>query len=57
MANGKRESAVYGAWKSPITSDLIVQSSIGLRNVKLDPFGEGSFFFNFEFELIVLRVG
>ena len=27
------QTAVYGSWRSPITSDLIVSSSIGLRTV------------------------
>src|SRR5687768_5879564 len=30
------ETAPYGSWKSPITSDLIVQGSIGLSQVRLD---------------------
>jgi dipeptidyl aminopeptidase/acylaminoacyl peptidase len=29
------KSAPYGSWKSPITSDLIVQGSIGLSQVKI----------------------
>src|SRR5215469_13131752 len=29
-------SAPYGTWKSPITSDLIVAQSIGLSEVRLD---------------------
>ena len=28
--------APYGSWKSPITPDLIVQDSVGLRPVQLD---------------------
>jgi len=30
------QSAPYGSWKSPITSDLIVKGSIGLGQVKMD---------------------
>ena len=30
------ETAPYGSWKSPITSDLIVKGSIGLFQVRLD---------------------
>src|SRR6185436_8813279 len=30
------ETALYGAWKSPITSDLIVKESIGLYQVRLE---------------------
>ncbi len=30
------QSAPYGSWKSPITSDLIVKESIGLGQVKMD---------------------
>ena len=36
------QEGVYGSWKSPITSDLIVQSSVGLRDIRLDPFDEGT---------------
>jgi hypothetical protein len=28
--------APYGSWKSPISSDLIVADSVGLREVQLD---------------------
>ena len=28
--------APYGSWKSPITTDLIVQDSVGLGSVQLD---------------------
>lgn len=34
MANAK--VAPYGSWKSPITSDLIVQGSVGLGMVRID---------------------
>jgi hypothetical protein len=30
------QTAPYGSWKSPITSDLIVKASIGLGQVKMD---------------------
>src|SRR6267143_5229423 len=30
------QTAPYGTWKSPITSDLIVKESIGLGQVKID---------------------
>src|SRR5580698_299587 len=30
------KTAPYGAWKSPITSDLIVAQSIGLSDLRLD---------------------
>ena len=30
------QTAPYGSWKSPITSDLIVKESIGLGQVKMD---------------------
>ena len=30
------QTAPYGTWKSPITSDLIVKESIGLAQVKVD---------------------
>src|SRR5437588_865594 len=30
------QTAHYGSWKSPITSDLIVKESIGLSQVKMD---------------------
>src|SRR5882762_3102247 len=30
------QTAPYGTWKSPITSDLIVKESIGLSQVKMD---------------------
>ncbi|HEV2904799.1 MAG TPA: hypothetical protein VGW32_07115, partial [Pyrinomonadaceae bacterium] len=30
------ETAPYGSWKSPVTSDLIVKGSIGLFQVRLD---------------------
>ncbi|MDX6531461.1 MAG: hypothetical protein QOH41_3751 [Blastocatellia bacterium] len=30
------QTAPYGSWKSPITSDLIVRESIGLSQVKMD---------------------
>ena len=30
------ETAPYGSWKSPITSDLIVKESIGLGQIKMD---------------------
>src|SRR5580765_2167684 len=32
----QRQTAPYGSWKSPITSDLIVTESIGLGQVKMD---------------------
>ena len=32
----ERKTAPYGSWSSPITSDLIVASSIGLRAILLD---------------------
>lgn len=33
---GQKEIAPYGAWKSPITSDLIVSGTVGLGQVMLD---------------------
>ena len=30
------QTAAYGSWSSPITSDLIVASSIGLGEILLD---------------------
>src|SRR5258706_5353877 len=30
------QTAPYGSWKSPITSDLIVKESIGLGQIKID---------------------
>ena len=32
----KTQTAPYGSWSSPITSDLIVASSIGLSEIMLD---------------------
>jgi len=32
----QRQTAPYGSWKSPITTDLIVKESIGLAQVKID---------------------
>src|SRR5262245_1586071 len=32
----EKKIAPYGSWKSPITSDLIVQGSIGLSQLKLE---------------------
>src|SRR5947209_5028355 len=31
-----RQTAPYGSWSSPITSDLIVASTIGLSGIQLD---------------------
>lgn len=30
------QTAPYGSWSSPITSDMIVASSIGLGEIQLD---------------------
>ncbi len=32
----ERQTAPYGSWSSPITSDLIVASTIGLGGILLD---------------------
>ena len=37
--------APYGSWKSPITSDVVIEESISLMEVKIDPFQEGRPFF------------
>src|SRR5579872_2681350 len=34
-----RQTAAYGSWKSPITSDLIVAQSVGLSEIRLDKSG------------------
>ena len=34
--------APYGAWESPITSDVVVQKAISLEKVSVDPFDEGA---------------
>lgn len=36
MTASSKHSAPYGSWKSPITADLIVSESIGLRGVAFD---------------------
>jgi hypothetical protein len=36
MSSRSPKTAPYGAWKSPITSDLIVAQSISLSGVRLD---------------------
>src|SRR6266576_6060021 len=36
MSSRSEKTAPYGAWKSPITSDLIVAQSISLSDVRLD---------------------
>jgi hypothetical protein len=36
MSPPSRKTALYGSWKSPITSDLIVAQSIGLSDVRVD---------------------
>ena len=45
MADGLAEipaqESVYGSWKSPITSDLIVQQSVQLKDVNIDPLDPG----------------
>lgn len=32
----ERQTAPYGSWSSPITSDLIVASTVGLGGIQLD---------------------
>src|SRR5437667_6383136 len=36
MAKPPAQTAAYGSWKSPITSALIAEGSIGLPDVRLD---------------------
>ncbi|MDZ5699067.1 S9 family peptidase [Chelativorans sp. M5D2P16] len=36
MPKTKQKTASYGSWKSPITSDLIVEQAVGLTEVRLD---------------------
>lgn len=33
--------ATYGSWRSPITSEVVIEESITLMEVKIDPFQEG----------------
>lgn len=34
-------TAPYGSWVSPINSDLVVEDSISVKEVKVDPFQKG----------------
>ena len=33
--------APYGSWESPISSDVVIEKSVSLKEVKVDPFQEG----------------
>ena len=40
-ADMAEEVAEYGSWVSPISSDLLVQKSISLKEVRIDPLDKG----------------
>ncbi|EDO44040.1 predicted protein [Nematostella vectensis] len=41
MASTTKNTAPYGSWISPITSDLVIKEAIGLSEVRVDPFEPG----------------
>ena len=46
--------APYGSWESPISSDVVIEKSVSLKEVKVDPFQEGK---KMEALLAVVRCG